>query len=291
MLKQIFAALVCILTFTTQAIAQDGIQFTTKNWNEVLELAKKENKPIFLDCYTTWCGPCKMLKEKVFPQKEVGEFFNKNYINVAMDMDTEAGKALATVYTIKGYPTLFFLTPGGDILLQKLGAPNADQLLSLGKEALTVTNPTKVNQKTTKKLTAGELLPNATYKNQNEESVSLESLKGKYLYIDFWATWCGPCCAEIPHLKKLEEKFHGKNIEFVSISCDKDLTKWKDMVQKEQLGGIQLNVRDDRALMDAFGIRGIPYFVLVDPQGKIVNVGMTRPSDPATTKVFETLLQ
>jgi thiol-disulfide isomerase/thioredoxin len=68
-----------------------------------------------------------------------------------------------------------------------------------------------------------------------------ESLKGKYVYIDVWATWCGPCL-QVPFLQKVEEQYQGKNIEFVSISVDniKDREKWSNLVNKKQLGGIQL---------------------------------------------------
>ncbi len=68
--------------------------------------------------------------------------------------------------------------------------------------------------------------------------MSLSDLKGKYVYIDVWATWCGPCNAEIPHLKKLEEEFEGRNICFVSISCDDSRNAWERFVQVKQLGGI-----------------------------------------------------
>ena len=62
--------------------------------------------------------------------------------------------------------------------------------------------------------------PNFNLPNQNGETISLSDLKGKYVYIDVWATWCGPCIAEIPSLKKVEKLYHNKNIEFVSISID-----------------------------------------------------------------------
>jgi thiol-disulfide isomerase/thioredoxin len=84
--------------------------------------------------------------------------------------------------------------------------------------------------------------PDFDYENHKGGKTKLSDLKGKYVYIDLWATWCAPCRAEIPFLQKVEEKYHGKNIEFVSISVDvqKDHEKWQKLVTDKQLGGIQL---------------------------------------------------
>lgn len=137
--------------------------------------------------------------------------------------------------------------------------------------------------------------PNFEYENHKGGKTSLESLKGKYVYIDIWATWCGPCRAEIPFLKKVEEQFHGKNIEFVSISVDvaKDYEKWKNFVTEKQLGGLQLFADKDwnSDFIKAFGINAIPRFILIDPTGKVVNASADRPSNPNLTKQLESILK
>lgn len=132
--------------------------------------------------------------------------------------------------------------------------------------------------------------PNFDYENASGGKTSLESLKGKYVYIDIWATWCGPCRAEIPFLKKVEDKFQNKNIAFVSISVDvdKDHDKWKNFVKEKELGGIQL-FADKNWLSDfikAFNINSIPRFILIDPTGTVIDADAARPSDP---KLFEQL--
>lgn len=128
------------------------------------------------------------------------------------------------------------------------------------------------------------------YENNAGGKTSFKELNGKYTYIDVWATWCGPCIAEIPSLKKLEKEFHNKNIEFVSISIDqlKDHDKWKKMIVDKELGGMQLfadNNWESRFVQD-YMIKGIPRFILVDPEGNIVNANAPRPSDK---KLVETL--
>lgn len=92
------------------------------------------------------------------------------------------------------------------------------------------------------KLTKGIIAPSFIYENNNGGETSLESLKGKVVYIDVWATWCMPCLQEIPALLSLEQKFHDKEVAFISISIDeeKDRQRWKQVIDKKQLKGIQL---------------------------------------------------
>lgn len=137
--------------------------------------------------------------------------------------------------------------------------------------------------------------PSFDYENHKGGKTKLEDFKGKYVYIDVWATWCAPCRAEIPSLKKLEEKYHGKNIEFVSISIDvdKDHEKWKTFVNDKQLGGVQLfadkNWNSD--FMKSFGVTSIPRFILIDPSGKVVKSDASRPSSPDLETELDSLLK
>lgn len=144
-----------------------------------------------------------------------------------------------------------------------------------------------------KKLVKGSPSPTFDYENINGGKTSLESLKGKFVYIDVWATWCGPCIAEIPALKEIEKEFHGKNIEFVSISIDdkKDFDKWKKMVADKELKGIQLYADNDwkSDFVKNYAIDGIPRFILIDTEGKIVSADAPRPSDKKLKEVLTEL--
>lgn len=151
------------------------------------------------------------------------------------------------------------------------------------------------NQKAAAKKVEGTLAPSFDYENHKGGKTKLEDLRGKYVYIDVWATWCGPCLAEIPHLKKVEEKYHRKNIEFISISVDveKDYEKWKKMVTSKELGGIQLfadkNWTSD--FIKAFGINSIPRFILIDPNGKVVKADAPRPSSVSLVELLDGLVK
>jgi len=132
------------------------------------------------------------------------------------------------------------------------------------------------------------------YDNIDGSKTSLEDLKGKYVYVDVWATWCGPCKAEIPSLKALEKEFHKENIEFVSISVDKaaDREKWVAMVNDKELKGVQLFADKSWSsdFVQGYLIKGIPRFILIDPQGKIVNSNAPRPSSDKIKGLLNTSL-
>lgn len=137
--------------------------------------------------------------------------------------------------------------------------------------------------------------PDFNFENYKGGKTKLSDFKGKYVYIDNWATWCGPCRMEIPFLQKIEEKYHGKNIEFVSISIDemKNHDKWKTFVKEKQLGGVQLMADKDWSsdFIRAFDINSIPRFILIGPDGKVVDADAKRPSDPGLTTQLDELLK
>ncbi|WP_100615752.1 TlpA family protein disulfide reductase [Confluentibacter citreus] len=139
------------------------------------------------------------------------------------------------------------------------------------------------------------------YENYNGSKTSLADLKGKYVYVDVWATWCGPCKVEIPSLKQLEKDYHNKNIQFVSISIDDDQThqgswdkakaSWKAMIADKDLGGIQIFAPNgwQSDFVRNYKINGIPRFILIDPNGNIVSADAPRPSDPKLLDLFNEL--
>ncbi|WP_204345955.1 TlpA family protein disulfide reductase [Psychroserpens algicola] len=133
------------------------------------------------------------------------------------------------------------------------------------------------------------------YENHKGGDMSLADLKGKYVYVDVWATWCGPCIREIPSLKEVEKQFHNENIAFVSTSIDemKNRDKWLAMVDEKELGGVQLMADKDWSsdFVKAYAIQGIPRFILIDPNGNIVSADAPRPSDPNLVKLLEKELQ
>ncbi|MTH16360.1 TlpA disulfide reductase family protein [Flavobacterium sp. LC2016-01] len=167
------------------------------------------------------------------------------------------------------------------------------------QEFLSITNDPNIKQtltanyNATNALQPGKPSPKFDYENQKGGKTSLDNLKGKYIYIDLWATWCSPCREQIPFLQKVEEQYKGKNIEFVSISIDalKDQPKWSKFVTDKQLGGIQLlaeNEWESKIIKD-YSVQGVPTFILLDPNGNIVTARAPKPSDPKLIDLLNNL--
>ncbi|WP_165733161.1 TlpA disulfide reductase family protein [Polaribacter sp. 20A6] len=165
---------------------------------------------------------------------------------------------------------------------------------------LSVSNSEENNENVTerykelKKLAKGSPSPIFTdYINHAGGTSSLTDFRGKYLYIDIWATWCSPCLKEVPFLKEVEKKYHGKNIEFVSISVDikKMEGAWRKMVTDKELSGVQLLAEGawSSSIIKGYQIKGIPRFILIDPEGNIVSAKAPRPSQSELITLFQEL--
>jgi thiol:disulfide interchange protein len=136
-MKKILFTLAILFSLHTISQAQ-GINFFKGTWKEALEAAQAANKPIFVDAYTTWCGPCKFMAAKVFTDTTVGEYYNESFINVKYDMEKGDGPDFANKYRVTAYPTLLYLTPEGKVLHRVMGAKQIDGFINEGKKALVV---------------------------------------------------------------------------------------------------------------------------------------------------------
>ena len=133
------------------------------------------------------------------------------------------------------------------------------------------------------------------FQDVNGKQVALSDFKGKVVYVDVWATWCGPCNAEIPHLIKLEEAYHNNpNIVFMSVSVDKqkDFEKWKKMLTDKGMGGVQLFAGDrSEEIMKPYKITGIPRFMLFGKDGRVVDADAPRPSSGEIKALLDATLK
>lgn len=115
---------------------KDGIKFLEGTWSEALEKSRQEHKPIFLDVYATWCGPCRLLKKTTFPDKVVGTYFNEHFINVSIDGETEIGRELMKQYGLRSYPSLLIIGEDQTPLIVSAGYRTSKSLLEFGKSGL-----------------------------------------------------------------------------------------------------------------------------------------------------------
>ena len=137
-MKQLFRILsmvLMIITISSSTLYAQGIQFTEGNWSAILSQAKQQDKLIFIDVYTSWCGPCKKMAREAFPDKEVGDYFNKHFINYSIDAEKGEGINIAKKYEVTAFPTCMFINGAGDAVYRFMGAKSAKLLLKEGKKA------------------------------------------------------------------------------------------------------------------------------------------------------------
>ncbi|SMC39729.1 thioredoxin family protein [Pedobacter africanus] len=115
-----YVLVACLMMFTGKLFAQ-GIEFSHGTWKEVLAKAKQEDKLVFVDVYTSWCGPCKKMVAEVFPLKEVGEVFNPNFVNYKIDAEKGEGIEIAKKFGVKSYPTYLFVNGDGELVYRSGG--------------------------------------------------------------------------------------------------------------------------------------------------------------------------
>lgn len=124
----------CLASSCSSGEAGEGIKFFEGGWDAALQKARAEHKPIFIDIYATWCGPCKMLKKNTFTDKAVADYYNTHYINLSFDGENGEGVMMAQKFSITGYPTLIILNEEGGLLKMQAGfLPPAD-FLEFGKQ-------------------------------------------------------------------------------------------------------------------------------------------------------------
>ena len=133
----------------------------------------------------------------------------------------------------------------------------------------------------------GDLSIDFSYPNQSEKLISLSSFRGSVVYVDVWATWCGPCIAEIPSLERLQKDYQDKNIVFLSVSVDTDKDAWEKMLIDDELGGVQLWADGWSELTKSYAIFGIPRFMLIDKTGHLISVDAPRPSSNEIRTLIE----
>lgn len=136
-----YAAILALVIFSplgtkAQTANNKQIVFIENSWSEALKQAAAQKKYIFVDAYATWCGPCKMLKLTTFKNNKAAQFYNQNFVNVAIDMEKGDGPQLAAQWRLQGYPTLIIFDSKGQPVLGSVGYIKADDLIRFGQAAL-----------------------------------------------------------------------------------------------------------------------------------------------------------
>lgn len=148
-MKRIISILLFVSCFLPLMAQENvGVNFNEgKTFDELLQMAKEQNKPLFIDCYTEWCGPCKMMAQKEFPKKEAGDYFNSKFVCGTFDMEKGEGIELRKRYDVNVYPTFLMIKNDGELINRSAGACDITRFIGIIEKAMVTENPLKAMEK------------------------------------------------------------------------------------------------------------------------------------------------
>ncbi|MGH1437443.1 MAG: thioredoxin domain-containing protein [Lewinella sp.] len=221
-MKYSFFLLLCCFSLNifaqSEAAEGEGMNFVEMPFDELLAQAKEENKVIFIDAYTTWCGPCKMMAAKVFPEAKVGEVYNERFINAKFDMEKGEGPAIAQRYSVMVYPTYLFVDGNGDIVHKGIGYIPQEEFLALADAAISESSLGVMNKRYDGGDRSGEFL--AAYSQVLTDVYEQEKagrVSGEYL--EMQEDWSAP--ATIKLLIANPGELGGKRMNYLVENADK----------------------------------------------------------------------
>lgn len=154
-MRKIIVLLVAL--FAVSATYGQGIEFQGKSYDEVLKMAKKQKKLIFVDIFTSWCGPCKHMSANIFTQEKAGTFYNAHFLNIKLDAEkSDDGKKVASKFGVNAYPTFLFINGDGELVYRFLGGRTVDQFVDEGQKALNAFAAKPLLEKYAKKYAKGK---------------------------------------------------------------------------------------------------------------------------------------
>ncbi len=224
-----------------------SIQFVQMPWAAVLEKSKKENKPIFVDTYTTWCRPCIQMDRNVFTLDEVADFYNENFINVKMNAEKGEGIDIQNKFNVRAYPTYLYLDGNGELVKETGGYTEADKFIEYGKQAL------KEYQKKQAEGKGIEFIEGSW-----DDILKKSRAENKLIFFDAYTTWCGPCKMMAKDVFTNDTIADFFNANFINTKFDMEKGEGIDLKEK-------------------FGIRAYPTYIYINADGNEVHrtVGST----------------
>ena len=251
---RLFVLFLCLINVAFGQETTYAIKFIDNDLTAALEKARMEDKIVFVDAYTTWCGPCKMMDRNVFTDSLVGSFFNENFVNLKLDMEKGEGIAATKKYQVRGYPSFLFLNSSGTLLHQGIGYQPIEQFLTMAKQAL---DPNKQLPALTKAYESGNRDPQLLYNYANAllDAGSDEGRKIGAEYLETQTSWTSPENMEMvaqliskyqdPYYNFMVEKRHLFIREFGDGRVDGTILRFIQKHLYDQLGDLKMDDTKD----------------------------------------------
>jgi thiol-disulfide isomerase/thioredoxin len=228
---------------------QGQINFESTAWKVAAEKAAKNNQLLFVDAYATWCGPCKWMTANVFSDKSVGTYYNANFVNLKLDMETADGKTFGAKYPVRAYPTLMFIDPKGNIVYKVEGSRPVAEFIEEGKKAKAKFTPNN-NNNGTKGSTGTDFKINFE-KTAWAAAHTKAKGEGKLFFVDAYATWCGPCKWMDKNVFTDASVGQYFNANFINLKLDMESADGKNFGQK-------------------YAVSAYPTFLFINETGEVV---------------------
>nr|WP_315025867.1 redoxin domain-containing protein [uncultured Chryseobacterium sp.] len=278
MFKKIVLSFLVLLGISFNA-QSNGINFQKIDLETAKKIAAKENKLIFIDLYTTWCGPCKLMAKKTFTDPTIGEMFNKNFVNIAIDAEKE-GIDLVKEFKVVNYPSFLFLDSRGKLVQYDFGYYNSTQFLEVGasvlKKKMDQTGKTLVQ---VKGKMVGDKIDNFTAKDHLGNSFFSSEENKKLVIVFIRGQWCPYCNKYIETLQNLAPELQSRNARLVIISPEKP-----DFIEKT----INKTKTDYTVLYDEDYKIAEAFDVLYTPDSETLNFYTSRLKDDFTQSRSDT---
>lgn len=224
MFKTIIFSTFLFVGIFVSAQKEKGINFQDVNLEAAKKIAQKENKLIFIDLFTTWCGPCKLMKKNTFTDEKIGELFNKNFVNLEIDAEKDKdGLQLVKKYKIVNYPSFLFLDKNGDVIQYDFGYYNAQQFSGVGMAVLDKAfskNTVKTIDQIKGKM-VGDKVADFSAKDHLGKTFTLSKEKEKIVLVFIRGQWCPYCNKYVESLQNISPELKAKKARLVIISPEK----------------------------------------------------------------------
>lgn len=137
-MKKLFILMMSVVVSSVvyAAGSDEGVKWEKGTFAEALAKASDSNKYLFVDCYATWCGPCKRMANDEFTKKAAGDYFNNNFVNIAIDMEKGEGVEIAKEYQIRQYPTFLIFSPEGKLVARIVGGAEINEFIGRVKSVM-----------------------------------------------------------------------------------------------------------------------------------------------------------
>jgi peroxiredoxin len=222
MFKTILYSMCLFIGVSISAQNSKGINFQKIDLEAAKKIAQKENKLIFIDVFTTWCGPCKLMQKNVFPDEKLGDMFNKNFVSLAIDAEKE-GVDLAKKFKIVNFPSYLFLDKNGELVQYDFGYYNVQQFSTIGMAVLDKASSTSMTKPIdqVKGKMAGDKIADFSAKDHLGKTFTLSKEKEKIVLVFIRGQWCPYCNKYVESLQNIAPQLKDKNARLVIISPEK----------------------------------------------------------------------